>query len=174
MDSEFERRWRKGHSPFDGLTLTSRDYVPLPLLRQELACVVERLHKDNPDTALLRLSDWHEHDGFMSIAEPASWQELQSLLLSDVMLRAVCTGDTNVRTNFFPIKRDWCLRLYIPDDCDNPFYSHDDPNPVQYGIFDVTCRAPLAEEIENSLREILVNNLDVIPAKDFFDRSYGG
>lgn len=174
MDSDFERRWRNGLPPFDGLTVTLDKYIPLTLLRQGLAVIVQSLHGSSHEDALLRLADWHEHDGFVSETEPASWQELEALLVSEETLKTASLGDTYVRRSFFPSGRDWYLRIYVPDVYDNPFHSHDDPNLVHCGIFDVSCQASLVGQIAKDLESTHIANVVTTPAKEFFDSSYGG
>src|SRR5438128_8993748 len=115
MDQEFERRWRAGLPPFDGVTLYHDDVVLLSLLRPVLTQVVETLLARRNTDEVLKVNDWHEHDGFITIPEPASWGELQAILESEQALRASSTRDTYVSTGYFPPDRRFYLRIYIPD-----------------------------------------------------------
>ncbi len=160
--------------PFNGQTVTLKDFVPLAQLRQAVLQVVQQLRDYRPVDALFRLDDWHEHDGYINHANPATWQELDALLTSEQTLKAASTGETYVRRGYFPAERDYYLRLYIPDTYDNPFHSDDDPNLVDYGLFDVTCQEPLAHQIAEAVGVIEAIELEVIAAQAFFDRSYGG
>ena len=141
MTSELERRWQNGSKPFNGRTVAfaSDDLTPLPGLRLALLALVPRLQQHCPDAALFMLDDWHEHDGFISEAEPTSWQHLSDALVSDNALLALSTGESYVRRAFFPASYDFYLRVYIPADYDNGY-------PERRGDFDVTCVADLAAE----------------------------
>jgi hypothetical protein len=101
-------------------------------------------------------------------------QQLNDLLVSPEALMAACTGDTYVRKAYFSLERDYYLRIYVPDKYDNPFHSPEDPDFVDCGLFDVTCSHLLAERIAAAVRATGVKDLDLIPAKTFFDHSYGG
>src|SRR5689334_22058611 len=108
MDAEFERRWRNSLPPFDGLTVTLQDYLPLPLYRQVLFAIVERLYAYSADASLFRLLDWYEHDGFVKEAQPPSRQELRSLIASEgSLIDCFREGDSYVREGFFPAGRDY-------------------------------------------------------------------
>ncbi len=166
MDAEFEHRWRAAQSPFDGLTVTARDYLPLPLLKQALGIVVACLASHRPDAELFRLRDWHEHDGFVSNASSSSWQDLRALIASEAAL-AACMGDTYVREGLFPAERDYYLRLYVPEPWDNPC-------PYPCGMFDVTCPRSLAEEIIAAIKTAGICHVEARPAVAFFNESYRG
>jgi hypothetical protein len=174
MDAEFFQRWREGRAPFNGQTVTLKDFVPLATLRIALLQVVQQLQDYRPDAALFRLDDWHEHDGFVKEAEPATWQELDTLLTSEQTLKAASTGETHVRRGYFPAERDYYLRLYVPGAYDNPFHAHDDPDLVDYGSFDVTCPEPLMRQIVIAVESAGRIDLEVIATQAFFDRGYGG
>ena len=173
MDSEFDRRWRATEAPFDGVTVALKGFTPLTDLRKVLVVMVDVLHAHHPDVPLLGLRDWHEHDGFLTEAHPSSWGELRSLLASEAALRGASAGDTYVRTAFFPEGRDFLLRLYVPDDYDNPFHDYDDPSLVPYGVFDVTCPEPLVLRVRGAAQGAGAD-VQVTPAKAFFDANYSG
>lgn len=82
MDSEFDMRWRQAEAPFDGMTISLTDFVPLSTLRSMLIVAVSVLHAHCPHAPLFRLEDWHEHDGYVKEATPTTWQELQAALAS--------------------------------------------------------------------------------------------
>lgn len=172
MDAEFEQRWRNSRDPFDGLTVTLSDYIPLALFQPALVAVVERLYAYRPNTRLFRLMDWHEHDGIILEAELSSWRELRSLAaLKESLAACFRWGDTYVREGFFPAERDYYLRFYVPDPCNNPHY---EPHLVHSGILDVTCQHPLSTNIAEALIAAGVFNVETVPAKPFFDGRYSG
>lgn len=168
MNGAMERRWRDGSAPFSGQTLAfaSADLTPLPALRRALLAVASRLQELWPEAALLTLDDWHEHDGFVNRAGPASWQDLSSALASDEALLTLSTGESYVRRAFFPDTYDFCLRVYVPADYDNGY-------PERRGDFDLTCAPGLAAELAGLAS---AGGLPVAQhgAKGFFDRRYGG
>jgi len=168
MDAEFEQRWHSNLPPFDGLTVTLIDYIPLPLLQQSLIVVVDRLNSYQPDACLFRLLDWHTHDGFVLEAQPSSWQALRALAASEASLTACFYGgDTRVHEGFFPEERDWYLRFYV-------ISPSEDSCLLQKGIFDLTCSQPLATTICKAFRTAGLSTLQTHPAKAFFDAQYKG
>ena len=112
MIGELERRWRVALAPFGGQTVAfaSEDLTPLPALRLALLAVAAALRQQWPEVALFTLDDWHEHDGFLSAARPASWQDLSDALTSDKALLTLSHGDSEVRRAFFPATHDFYLR----------------------------------------------------------------
>ena len=164
MDNEFEKRWRAGDDPFDGVTVYLEDFVPLADLCQMLIPLIQLLSAHCPEARMFRMEDWHEHDNYISRAMPASWQELRSLLESEDALRRASGRADYVRTAFFPEGREFLLRLYVPDIDDNPHLGH-------YGAFDVTSHEPLALEARNAALEAGAM-VQTMAAKAFFDRQY--
>jgi hypothetical protein len=175
MDAEFDRRWHNSLPPFDGLTVTLREYVSLPLLQPILVGIVDKLFAYRPNASLSRLLDWYEHDGFINAARPSSWQELRSIVTSPESLVArFHLGDSYVCEGFFPADRDFYLRFYIPDAYDNPFHQFDDPDLVHYGIFDVTGPESLVTPIAAAIEICEGCHVDIMLAKLFFNRRYSG
>ncbi len=169
MNGELERRWRGGIVPFSGQTITidSEDLTPLTPLRHALLAVVSRLQQRWSDAALLSLDDWHEHDGFITVAKPISWVYLLSTLASDETLLALSHGDWAVRMSFFPKTYDFYLRVYVPADYDSDY-------PERRGDFDITCASELAAELADNAA--LASGLSFANrgAKNFFDPRYSG
>ncbi|HVK06484.1 MAG TPA: hypothetical protein VM490_23640, partial [Armatimonadaceae bacterium] len=60
MDDEFNQRWQRAESPFDGVTLYLADYVPLTALRLALTAVMTALHARYPQSRMFQLHDWLE------------------------------------------------------------------------------------------------------------------
>lgn len=171
MDAEFDRRWRESQPPFDGLTVTLNDYIPLPLFQQVLVAIVERLYTYRPEASLFHNMDWHEHDGYMNEALPISWETLRNLIASIENIQdRFYLADTYVRDGIFPAKRDYLLHYYV--DFTDTISGERIPFPT--GIIDVTCQRPLALQIESVIRTAGVSNIDILPAKAFFDSRYAG
>ena len=171
MDADLDRLWREGQRPFDGLTVTSNDYVPLPLFQQALVAVVERLYTYRPEASLFHNMDWHEHDGFLSKANSYSWKKLRDLVASiENLHERFYPADTYVRDGIFPAERDYLLRYYV----DFPDATPWEPTPLPTGIIDVTCQQTLALQIESAMQTAGVSNTEILPAKAFFDSRYAG
>ncbi|WP_119321561.1 hypothetical protein [Capsulimonas corticalis] len=174
MDQDFDQRWRAAATPFDGVTIYSAGCAPLAELRYTLNAVFNILREQSPNAELFNLSDWHEHDGYVNEATPSSWNELQSYLISTDALKGLSTGETYVRIAIFSKHRDFLLRVYIPDAYDNPHFGYDDPNLVDCGIFDFTSTEPLALRIRDAAMDAGASDIRMMPAKEFFDKGYGG
>jgi len=164
-----EQRWRDGAAPFNGQTVlfASPDLTPLPALRFALLAVVSRLQQRWLASALCTLDDWHEHDGFVNEAKPASWQGISAALASESALFALSHGDSDVRRAFSPPTYDFYLRVYVPAEYDNDY-------PERRGDFDVTCALELADELADLAAS--ASGLPVVrqDARGFFDRRYAG
>jgi hypothetical protein len=169
MDLEFEHRWKAGLPPFDGSTLCLEDLLPLSRLQPVLQLVVARLRQFQPERELFSLLDWHEHDGFVNAAEDTSWEDLEWIVSSRYRLLGACTGETYVRKGFFPADRDWYLRVYVPDDSDQP------PDvPERVGDSDLTCSPVLSAEIRQDAEASTGVSLVLDGAKRYFDQYSGG
>lgn len=169
MTGELERRWRAALAPFDGQTVAfaSEDLTPLPALRLALLAVASALRQRWAETVLFTQDDWHEHDGFLSAARPASWQDLSDALASDKALLTLSHGDFKVRRAFFPATYDLYLRVYVPAEYDNDY-------PERRGAFDLTCGAELAAELAGRAASASGLPIAECDAKAFFDRCYDG
>lgn len=174
MDSTFNSRWQAGEQPFDGVTVYLEDFVPVTNLRPMLNRVVQILYERSPNARLFRMLDWHEHDGYVKEAVPTTWQELQLLASSDETLLKASEWDRFVRTVFFPERRDFLLRFYVPDSHDNPFHDAYDPQLVHYGIFDLTSEKSLALQIREAMLDMGAIGVETMAAKAYFDKNYGG
>lgn len=169
MDEEFVRRWRHSLPPFDGATLSLPDLLPLSRLQPILQSVVEILQRRYGNLELYTLHDWHEHDGWVSPSMPSRWDELMWVVSSRYALRGACTGDTYVSTGFFPESRAFYLRIYIPDEPDQPA-----PTSEWTGEFDITCAESEAHEIEPLVHRQCGVTLLREPASQFFNRGWSG
>jgi hypothetical protein len=173
MDEEFDRRWRAGLPPFDGVVLRHDEYLPLPELRRLLTAIVHCLDQHHTNKPLYKLKDWHEHDGYLARPESSSWQELQSMLSDDKSILAASTGDTYVSTAFFPSDRSFYLRIYVPDMCDLQFDLSKDCQELM-GSLDLACSQASAEAILQATRRVARVDLSMEPAKPYFDRRCAG
>jgi hypothetical protein len=167
MDEEMVRRWQKSLAPFDGLHVSSDDYVPLSVLRAALIAVGRLLERYHPVAPLLTLRDWHEHDGCVTVPQPTSWEEVWATLASDDQLYASRSGDFQVSIALFPSDRSFYWRYHPLDKDEEP-----DHYPGRWGWFDVTCNERLALDLAEATRSAGVSPISVEPAKNYFDR-YG-
>jgi hypothetical protein len=179
MNEELNRRWRGGLPPFDGVTVSgdgriNATFYPLEVLRQVLAAIIDHLSEQYPVSQVFRLSDWHEHDGFVAPAKHSTWDELRSQTASIDALLSASEKETYVRTGVFSEDYSYYLRFYIPDEHDNPYADSDPRSRLRWGTFDVTCHDPLASELSEVALNAGAETLQRSRAKDFFDKSYSG
>lgn len=170
MTRELYERWINSYPPFDGLTLSlaSEDQTSLSTLREALRLIIEQLQQARAEYGpLYTAADWHEHDGYISEARLATWEETLSWLKSDYALYAARQVDSYVRTAIMPSNVEFYLRFYIPDDSDNEY-------PEQRGNFDLTSEPEAARMMVTTVEMATGLFLRCEPAKQFFDRSYGG
>jgi hypothetical protein len=169
MDDEFVRRWRTDLPPFDGVALSLPDLLPLSRLQPIVQTTVESLHRRFADEGLYTLHDWHEHDGWASPTKPSRWEALTWIVSSRHTLRDACTGETFVLTGFFPESREFYLRIYIPDEYEQPATGTE-----WMGDFDVTCAESQADLIGAIAQSLSGVTLLREPASRFFGRSWAG
>ena len=121
--------------------------MQLAALREVLAAIIAILHAHFPEAELLKFNDWHEHDGFVNQSNSSSWDEVRALLSSDeALIVGAFTNETYVRKAFYFSGCEFLLRIYIPDDWPNSYDRRNDPELLQFGLFDLTCSAVLAKE----------------------------
>jgi hypothetical protein len=174
MDADLEARWRLATSPFSGKTVYVDEFIPLADLRAALSIALTELSMRFGGESLLRADDWHEHDGYISEAEPSDWTELKALTTSDEAILRACTDETYVRRAYFTQSRGFLLRIYVPSPYDDPHLLHDDPALVRSGVFDVSCDASMAGELISTAKASGVADLRSTSAKEFFDQRYSG
>ena len=169
MNEALEQRWRQTAAPFDGLTVAfaSEELMPLPLLRQALLAVIPALQRHWPTDNLFVLDDWHEHDGYVSMARPTTWSELLQRCGTNAKTMAFTHGDWEVRRAVFSEDYGFYLRVYVPAEDDNDY-------PERRGRFDVTCAPELAGELAGLAASAIGLPVTEFEAKAFFDRRYGG
>lgn len=146
------------------------DYIRVGELRAVLTTVAISLRESTHDTQLNFLSDWHEHDGYITTAQVISWDSILGWLDSDASLSAASAGDSYVRTGLFPDDYQFYLRFYL--DVDDPIYG--DRRLFQFGGFDLSCDWQLASHIRVLVEKVHGFVLEEEPAKTYFDRRYGG
>jgi hypothetical protein len=128
--------------------------------------VVGDLYASYPEANLLMIADWHEHDGWLTEAQPATWQDLSGLVESDESLALACTDETLVSLGFFPEQRNFYLRIYVLAAEDNQKLGS---APFRYGRFDLTTSESLATLLSEQVPELTGVELASHPAKAFFD-----
>lgn len=167
MTPELQMRWQRGGAPFDGVTLTPAEWLPARELATALAAVVGMLQARS-GSALYTLLDWHAHDGFLTRAEPATWETLAALVRTpDALVRAFTGGDTQVYRGYFAEDFGFYLRFYLSDE-DGPLLGE------WSGTFDLTGPAALID----AAREAPARNGDgawhTVPAQAYFHRTCAG
>lgn len=167
MTAELQDRWLRGEVPFNGVTLTPAEWLPSPCLAAALEALVAVL-ASRTASPLYTLLDWHEHDGFLTHAEPMDWDDLAALVRApDALIRAFTGGDTWVYRAFFPEEYEFYLRFYLSNE--------DGPVAGEWsGTFDLTGPPALIA----AAREVLTQNGDgawrTVPAEAYFSRIYAG
>lgn len=163
MDSEFEERWNEVAEPFNGVTIYNNYYDDLPVSRLKVIvpAIVEELYLQYAESRLLLIEDWHNHDGFCKESEESSWPDLRNAFLS---VRAMFNSHSNeyeVYNLWFPQGREFILRTVV---------DHDNFT----GSYNVTGSKELINKICQAVKKAGDNNAVVEPAKQYFDRMYGG
>jgi hypothetical protein len=163
VDRITEPLWRETRSPFDGLTLVT----PMLSSRELLvatASVVRLLHRACPGVTLTTAQDWHEHDGFVTEAAAASWDQLEEAVHSEDALMSWTPLDPFVRRAW--LGRDsFYLRWHYFDGYERPFH----PAAPAGGDLDLTGAAPLVRRAQKRLRAAGIES-ETEAAKTFFAR----
>ena len=115
MDETLMKAWRSGTAPFNGATARPSDLLPLADLSSVLRLLVATLHQRHGNTALLRLDDWHEHDGYVTSAKPITWQELAATTATPEALYEQRPRDGHVRSAVYESTGCFLLRIWVPD-----------------------------------------------------------
>ncbi|BBO33551.1 hypothetical protein [Lacipirellula parvula] len=165
MTPELQRRWQAASAPFDGMVVTTCDEHGPSILQEMLLLAAGRLQGAFPDVYVS--DDWHEHDGFLTEPSPIAWEELLERFASPRALYDSRHQDEHVRVAIFPSSHDWLLRYCIEDS--EPDYRD------ACCDFDFTCspESP-AYGLASQINATWPGYTNVMPAKEFFDRSYGG
>jgi hypothetical protein len=167
MDAVLEQQWRMANPPFDGITLSSRDDTELSVMRTSLISIVNLLHIKFSASQLFRLSDWHEHDGYVTSSQPSSWEDLFSLLFSRETLYAAREEDSYVRTSFYPENHAFYLRIFVSDEYVNSSHEHT-------GNWDLTISQAIASEFIQELHSYDAIDAQSWQAEKFFKDRYRG
>lgn len=159
--------WQSHRPPFDGVCLHLRESVPVAKLRTVLSALVEALKHEFRDENLAEFDDWHEHDGFVTAAHPATWDSLESHLASDSALCKSCPNDTYVCKAFYPESRAFLLRYLITDDDESNISANE-------GDCDFTGSGELLSRLVMQFPSEISDLFHSMPAKEFFDDRYSG
>ncbi|WP_428303775.1 hypothetical protein [Lacipirellula sp.] len=165
MTPELQRRWQTATAPFDGMVVATCDEHELGILQEMLLLAGGRLQGAFPDVYVS--DDWHEHGGFLTEPTLIAWEELLERFSSPLAVYDSRHRDVEVRVAIFPSSYEWLLRYCIEDS--EPDYRD------ACGDFDFTCspESP-AHGLVSQIHAKWPGYTDVMPAKKFFDRSYGG
>jgi len=166
MDTHTEQLWRDEARPFDGLTLWT-PLLPTARLREALTVIVAVLETYVEHCALQTTEDWHEHDGYISMAYEASWEQLVGALSDDAALRRSSPEGDLVRRAWRDQGDSFYLRWFTCDDDPDP------DDPPGGGDADLTAARAI---VDAAVRQLAGLGLDVEvgPARDFFAGRWGG
>ncbi len=164
MDDALNTRWQAGDTPFDGSILLSEECT-VDELQPTVASVVAVLRREHPDAELLTLLDWHEHDGYVTSAEPVAWHEVVEATTTPERLTAWSSDDTFVRRLVYPRDFSFVLRWCISTDPDD--FGLPPGRPA--GQCDVAGSDGLVKLVAAEVR-----HADIHQAKEHFDRAWAG
>ena len=167
MDTHIEQLWRDGAPPFDGLTLWT-PLLPTARLREALEVVVAVLETYVEQRALQTAEDWHEHDGYISMAYEATWDQLLGALSDDQTLRRSSPEDDLVRRAWRDQNDIFYLRWFHYEDDDSG-----EDEPPAGGAADLTAPRAVVDATLRQLAEIGLD-VEVGPARDFFADRWAG
>lgn len=161
MDTHTEQLWRDTRPPFDGLTLWT---PPLAIagLREALTVIVDVLETYAEHRALQTAEDWHEHDGYISMAYEATWDQLTGALSDDAALLRSIPGDAFVRRAWRPQDDRFYLRWLV--------YEEEEP---EAGDADLTASRAIVDATARQLAEIGLD-VEIGHARDFFAERWAG
>ncbi len=166
MDEKLQHAWHTADQPFAGNTLHLADLVPLDRLSLLLSAVVSALRRTHETASLLRLADWHEHDGYVTSAHSITWQELEVIASSAAALYEQRPGDDFVRLGFYETTGAFFLRVWVLDEDDDR-----DSYPGKWGNLDLSASEALLQIVAASVPS---EKLLLSPAKKYFDERFSG
>lgn len=161
MDTHTEQLWRDTSPPFEGLTLWTPP-LAIAALREALTVVVDVLEAYAEQRALQTAEDWHEHDGYISMAYEATWEQLTGALSDDEALRRSIPGDALVRRAWRPQDDLFYLRWHV----------YEDGEP-QAGDADLTASRAIVDAAARQLAGIGLD-VEIGHARDFFAERWAG
>ncbi len=119
---------------------------------------------------LRRLEDWHEHDGFGVDSREATWQELRSATTTERALWAASSDEWEVRMAWYPANFSFLLRWVLLEDwLDDPASQGSAPG----GDVELVVDGQLATTFRDAVASTC-SDVEVEPAGEYFDRTYGG
>lgn len=144
MDALMDSAWRGAAPPFGGETL---HVGPLPLseLQRLLAAAVAELRSVFGECPLHSFEDWHEHDGYVTTAVLADWNDLSALVEAVDTLYAGRCSDDFVQRAYYDEDRNFILRIWVPEEDDDP-----EQFPGMSGSFDVSGAPSLLDRLHPS------------------------
>jgi hypothetical protein len=163
MDKTLQDRWQTNRAPFDGKTVHPPDLLRIEELREFLIPVVRALKAVSGDNKILKLADWHEHDGYVTSPEATTWSEVEAWVASTASLYEARNTDAYVRVGIYPESLDWYFRLYVMDkDEDAELY------PGIWGNFDLSAQ----EQLFDKIKWPVTTKLERTNSVDFFKKNH--
>lgn len=92
MNQSLTVRWKAVQQPFDGSVLWLCEPILIADLLLPVALIIDELHRIYGNEDLNKIADWHEHDGYINVSSPSSWQELKKFVNSPEDLARACYG----------------------------------------------------------------------------------
>jgi hypothetical protein len=167
MDQVLYNQWKSQGLPYNGVTLSFSDLIPLDNLVPLIQDVITLLKDLTIDTELYAHSDWHEHDGYITSSQIIDWEAVFRISQSGEALYENRPGDTYVRWAIYPSDLSFLLRIHILDEDEDELY------PGRWGDFDITSDISLIDKIQETLSSP-DSSLTIEPAMTFFDRRFAG
>jgi hypothetical protein len=163
MNQLLQDKWQNGQPPFHGFTISPKDCLSLAELQTLLAVIFKILQPIHINYNLFILKDWHAHDGYLTQATSITWQELNTILLSDEAIEQHISLEQDVSIGIYAD----CMNFYLR-------YSLIEEESHQFGDFDFSADEFLINTFLQSLSSDISALLMKESAKGFFDRTYAG
>ena len=133
MTPELEDAWRAGKTPFNGVTISPTDAVPLAQLTMLMPALLRELRLAFGDAKLLTFECWHEHDGYLHNPKSSTLEVWERHCATENALYSYRSGEFAVFRSVYDSERRFLLRV-------NPWDEDDDKEeyPGKWGEVDVT------------------------------------
>jgi hypothetical protein len=118
MNQLLQDRWQNGQPPFQGFTISPKDCLSLAELRTFLAAIFTVLQPIHINHNLFILKDWHAHDGYLTQAGEITWQELNTILLSDEAIEQHTSLEQDVSIGLYADCMNFYLRYSLIEEDD--------------------------------------------------------
>jgi hypothetical protein len=128
--------------PPSGETFGSEEHYPLGAISRDLCKLAALLQSLAPLSKLVRLDDWHDHDGLYFERHKTDFHGLFQLVQSPRSLVDATPGDVDVYVGILAEDRGWYLRFRA---------DWDDPGENLIGFYSVTLDEGLVPRFESDV-----------------------